>query len=65
MYDFLDQTVSYTTEQCEAIYSTDGTPETSFFMDDGGKKMMACGPVSGNVQGSYLTMISSGGLMFG
>mmetsp|Transcript_4847 Transcript_4847/g.10878 ORF Transcript_4847/g.10878 Transcript_4847/m.10878 type:complete len:358 (+) Transcript_4847:912-1985(+) len=65
MYDFLDQTVSYTTEQCEAIYSTDGTPETSFFMDDSGKKQMACGPVAGNVQGSYLTMISSGGLMFG
>ena len=65
MYDFLDNTVSYTTEQCQAIYSTDGTPSTSFFQDADGKKQMACGPVAGNEQGSYLTMLSSGGLMFG
>lgn len=25
----------------------------------------ACGPVSGNYKGSYLTMLSSGGLVFG
>lgn len=25
----------------------------------------ACGPVSGNFKGSYLTMLSSGGLVFG
>ena len=65
MYDFLDNTVSYTTEQCQAIYSTDGTPSTSFFQDADGKKQMACGPVAGNEQGSYLTMLSGGGLMFG
>ena len=64
IYDFLDQTVSYTEDQCKAIYSTDGTPDTSFYLADG-KKDMACGPVSGNAQGSYLTMISGGGLMFG
>ena len=64
IYDFLAQTVAYTEDQCKAIYSTDGTPDTSFYLADG-KKDMACGPVSGNAQGSYLTMISGGGLMFG
>jgi hypothetical protein len=48
-----------------AIYSTDGTPATSFYQDTNGKKDMACGLVDGNAQGSYLTMISGGGLMFG
>ena len=58
IYDFLDKTVSYTTEECEEIYSKDGV---SFF--EAGK--YACGPVSGNEDGSYLTMISGDGLMFG
>lgn len=61
IYEFLDATVSYSTEECEAIYSTDGTAETTFF--EAGK--YACGPVSGNDSGSYLTMISGDGLMFG
>jgi SSS family transporter len=65
IYEFLDQTVSYSEAQCEAIYSTDGTAATSFFKDDNGNKQMACGPVSGNSQGSYLTMLSADGLMFG
>lgn len=47
IYAFLDQTVSYTDDQCAAIYSTDGTAETSFFKDADGNKQMACGYVSG------------------
>jgi urea-proton symporter len=58
IYDFLDQTVSFTTEECEAIFSDDSG---TFF--EAGK--YACGPVSGNEKGSYLTMISGDGLMFG
>jgi SSS family transporter len=58
IYDFLDQTVSFTTEECEAIFSDDSG---TFF--EAGK--YACGPVSGNEKGSYLTMLSGDGLMFG
>lgn len=59
IYALLDQTVSYTTEECEAIYADeDGT---TFFE----KGTYACGAVSGNNSGSYLTMLSADGLMFG
>jgi Na+/proline symporter len=61
IYDYLTATVAYTEEQCEALFSKDGV---SFFLVDG-KKQYACGPVEGNSGGSYLTMISAGGLMFG
>ena len=63
IYKFLDQTISYTPEECAAIYSND--EGTSFFLNSEGKKTMACGPVAGNSQGSYLTMLSADGLMFG
>ena len=65
IYTYLQQTVSFTPEQCTNIYSADGMGTDSFYLDDSGKKTMACGPVEGNVQGSYLTMLSGGGLMFG
>ncbi|CAJ1445594.1 unnamed protein product [Effrenium voratum] len=53
------QTVSgYTTAQCEALYSANGT---TFF--EAGK--YSCGPVPENEGGSYLTMLSGGGLKFG
>ncbi len=65
IYTYLDKTVSYTQEQCTNIFSADGKGTDSFYLDADGKKQMACGPVSGNVQGSYLTMLSGGGLMFG
>lgn len=74
VYSFLDNTVSYTPEQCMAIYSTEGTVETSFFYsgdssvlsgETSGTPQYACGPVPGNAQGSYLTMLSGDGLMFG
>ena len=58
IYDFLDKTVSYNTTECEDIFSKDNV---TFF--EPGK--YACGPVSGNESGSYLTMISGDGLMFG
>lgn len=65
IFDFLDQTVSYSKDQCTNIYSTDGQGTDSFYTDADGKKQMSCGAVSGNAQGSYLTMLSSDGLMFG
>lgn len=59
IYAYLDATVSYSSEECESIYAyEDGT---SFFTPGS----YACGPVSGNKDGSYLTMISADGLMFG
>ena len=65
IYIYLDQTVSYSAEECELIFSKDGTQETSFYFSDEGKKQYACGAVAGNNSGSYLTMLSSNGLMFG
>ena len=61
IYEFLSTTVSYSLEQCQEIWSTDGTVDTTFYEQG----LYACGPISGNRDGSYLTMISSGGLMFG
>jgi Na+/proline symporter len=61
IYDFLDTTVSNTDEMCKVIWSTDGTAETTFWE----KGTYACGPIEGNRDGSYLTMLSSDGLMFG
>ena len=56
IFDFLDQTVSYSKDQCTNIYSTDGQGTDSFYTDADGNKQMSCGAVSGNAQGSYLTM---------
>jgi urea-proton symporter len=61
IYTFLDQTISYNTTECEIIFSTEGTVESTFFTPGN----YACGPVPGNRDGSYLTMISADGLMFG
>jgi urea-proton symporter len=60
IYTFLDQTVHFNTTFCEEWFSNPETGETFFAP---GK--YACGPVSGNEQGSYLTMLSADGLMFG
>jgi len=65
IYAFLDQTVTYTPDDCKAIFSTDGTIANTFLEDEDGKQLYACGAVEGNNDGSYLTMLSSGGLMFG
>lgn len=61
IYDMLDQTVSYTDAECQAIYSADGTAATTFY----DSSTYACGEVPGNNSGSYLTMLSADGLMFG
>ena len=61
IYDFLDSTVSHTEEECQMIYSTDGTVANTFYEDT----TYACGPVPNNNSGSYLTMLSADGLMFG
>ena len=61
IYDFLDKTVSYSLEECQIIFSKNGTVAGTFFEPGD----YACGEVSGNNDGSYLTMLSSDGLMFG
>ena len=62
IYDLLERTVSYSEDECKAIYSyANGT--TFYGLEDGAK--YACGPVSDNNSGSYLTMLSLDGLMFG
>jgi len=58
VYMGLEQTKSFTEDQCKILFSKNG--ETFFE-----KGSYACGAVDGNKDGSYLTMISGGGLMFG
>jgi Na+/proline symporter len=60
IYEWLDATVSYNLTQCKDIYSNPDTGDTFFTPG-----VYACGPVQGNNSGSYLTMLSSNGLMFG
>ena len=59
IYDLLDATVSHTKEDCQDIYSF--ANGTSFYDED----VYACGPVPNNNSGSYLTMLSADGFMFG
>jgi Na+/proline symporter len=61
IYDFLDNTVNFGEDECKVIFSSNNTVESTFYE----KGTYACGPVPGNRDGSYLTMISGGGLMFG
>jgi len=61
IFDYLAQTISYTEEECQQIYSTDNSVETTYYESS----TYACGEVPANRDGSYLTMISGGGLMFG
>jgi SSS family transporter len=61
IYDFLEKTVTYSEDECKAIYSVNATIEGTFFDDS----TYACGPVPNNNSGSYLTMLSADGLMFG
>ena len=61
IYDFLEKTVSYTEEECQMTYSTNGTVAGTFYDDT----KYGCGPVPKNNSGSYLTMLSGDGLMFG
>ena len=59
IYDYLENTVSAEVADCESVYKYDNG--TTFYDPD----VYACGAVEGNNSGSYLTMLSSGGLMFG
>ena len=59
IYDFLENTVSHTKDECEKIYSYKNG--TSFYVDE----RYVCGKIPGNNSGSYLTMLSADGLMFG
>merc|ERR1711935_903944 len=59
IFDMLESTISYTDEECEAAFS-DEDGKTFFDASN-----YACGKVPGNRDGSYLTMLSSQGLMFG
>jgi Na+/proline symporter len=61
IYQYLDQTISYTPDECMQIFSSNGTIAGTFYEEG----TYACGPVSGNRDGSYLTMLSGDGLMFG
>merc|ERR1711904_12721 len=58
VYMGLEQTKNYTEKECNYLFSKGGK---SFYE----KGLYACGPVDGNKEGSYLTMFSGGGLMFG
>lgn len=60
IYDFLETVTNTTLEQCQSWYSNRQTNVTFFTPGT-----YACGSVPGNRGGSYLTMISSKGLMFG
>ena len=44
IYEYLGKTVSYSEEECQAIYSND---ERTFYDPD----TYACEPVSGNIEG--------------
>lgn len=58
IYDMLQQVASYSTDACELIFQESGK---TFFE----KGSYSCGPVVDNEKGSYLTMMSLGGLKFG
>merc|ERR1719399_285836 len=60
IYNMLDQVSGYDRNECELIFSN-GTASGTFYVNGD----YACGPVPRNAQGSYLTMVSGGGLSFG
>lgn len=53
IWDLLKANTQMTTEQCGAMFAKYG------------EYTYSCGPVAGNADGEYLTMLSEGGLMFG
>jgi SSS family transporter len=59
IYDYLENTVTASESDCESVFVKE---DGSSFYDP---KVYACGPVDGNNSGSYLTMLSEGGTMFG
>merc|ERR1712048_904796 len=63
IYIFLDWAVSYSKSECEHIFSD--APLSSNYTTFYDESTFACGPVPGNEKGSFLTVISGDGLMFG
>merc|ERR1719387_1785348 len=61
IYENLQAISDFTVSDCEARFSTDGTSSTTFY--EAGT--YSCGPVADNNDGSYVTMLSLGGLKFG
>lgn len=61
IYSGLETVRSMPEALCQTIFSNNGTSAGTFF--EQGK--YSCGPVTDNKDGSYLTMISGGGLKFG
>jgi len=63
VYDMLQTTVSYTDAECDAIFST--SAGVTFRNNDEASSTYACGAVKDNYDGSYLTMLSLQGFIFG
>lgn len=61
IYENLQAISGFAVSDCEARFSTDGTSSTTFY--EAGT--YSCGPVADNNDGSYVTMLSLGGLKFG
>lgn len=61
IYDMLQRTNNWSLEDCQIIFSRDGNVESTFYEEG----EYACGPVPGNMDGSYLTMRSTSGAIFG
>jgi len=61
IYDGLQTVSGYTADECEVIFSTAQSAATTFFKAGS----YSCGAVVDNKGGSYLTMMSGGGLKFG
>jgi SSS family transporter len=61
IYDSLQYISGLTEAQCQERFSTDGSVSTTFY--EAGT--YSCGPVVDNNDGSYVTMLSLGGLKFG
>jgi len=58
IYENLQRVSSYSEAQCSSMFQSDGVS----FYEEG---TYSCGPVADNRDGSYLTMLSGGGLQFG
>jgi SSS family transporter len=61
VFDSLQAISALTEEQCKMRFSTDGSVANTFYEQG----TYSCGPVTDNNDGSYVTMMSLGGLKFG
>jgi len=59
IYQMLDDVIKSSPDDCK-LYMEENFP-TYLYVEE----LHKCGPVDGNAEGSYLTMLSKGGLMFG